>query len=93
MLLLAGLGPGGGAGEVTDRLDDGAFEGVVLPGGLAAGRCPCQRLLTVLVAMRRVALPGLVGVRGVGHCEGRGRVSVSVVSVWMWMRMFLTLVS
>ena len=69
VLLLAGLGPGGGAGEVTDRLDDGAFERVVLPGGLAVGRCPCQRLLAASI---RIGLPGLVGVRGVGHCEGRG---------------------
>ncbi len=35
VLLLAGLRPGGGASQVTDRLDDGALERVVLPGGLA----------------------------------------------------------
>ena len=34
MLLLAGLGPGLGAGEVTDGLDDGALDGVELAGNL-----------------------------------------------------------
>ena len=38
MLLLAGLSPGLGAGEVTDGLDDVALQGVVLTGGLAAVR-------------------------------------------------------
>ena len=35
VLVTAGLGPGGGAGEVTDRLDDGALERVVLARRLA----------------------------------------------------------
>lgn len=35
MLVLAGLGPGGGAGEVADGLDDGALQGVELASGLA----------------------------------------------------------
>ena len=38
MLLLARLGPGLGAGEVADGLDDGALDGVELTGDLAASR-------------------------------------------------------
>ena len=38
VLLLAGLSPGLGAGEVADGLDDVALQGVVLTGGLAAMR-------------------------------------------------------
>ena len=36
MLLLAGLSPGLGAGEVADGLDDGALDGVELAGDLPA---------------------------------------------------------
>ena len=36
MLLLAGLSPGLGAGEVADGLDDGALDGVELAGNLPA---------------------------------------------------------
>ena len=36
VLVPARGGPGLGAGEVADRLDDGALDGVVLTGGLAA---------------------------------------------------------